>query len=153
MALQFPRRNPSILSFSTHSNLAKSISTSNIAGLDDVPLKGLKFLSQSTDNLHQGSKVNASTESLTDEGTEMMDSQLMGEFECEVKELEADSWSATVDKKFLKLHKKDEVKRQDVIYELYQTELHHVRTLRIMSEVYYKGLQKELQLDTHTLDK
>ena len=46
----------------------------------------------------------------------MMDSQLMGEFECDVKELEADSWSATVDKKFLKLHKKDEVKRQDVIY-------------------------------------
>ena len=37
--------------------------------LDDVPLKGLKFLSQSTDSLHQGSKVNASTESLTDEGS------------------------------------------------------------------------------------
>ncbi|XP_059917149.1 A-kinase anchor protein 13 isoform X1 [Gadus macrocephalus] len=149
----FPRRNPNILSFNTHSNLSKSISTSNIAGLDDVSLKGQKHLSRSTDNLHQGSKVNASTESLTDEGTEMMDSQLMGEFECDVKELEADSWSATVDKKFLKLHKKDEVKRQDVIYELFQTELHHVRTLRIMSEVYYKGLQKELQLDTQTLEK
>lgn len=37
--------------------------------------------------------------------------------------------------------------------ELYQTEFHHVRTLKIMSEVYYKGIQKELQLDTHTLDK
>uniref|UniRef100_A0A8C4ZB99 A-kinase anchor protein 13 n=1 Tax=Gadus morhua TaxID=8049 RepID=A0A8C4ZB99_GADMO len=121
--------------------------------LDEGSLKGQKHLSRSTDNLHQGSKVNASTESLTDEGTEMMDSQLMGEFECDVKELEADSWSATVDKKFLKLHKKDEVKRQDVIYELFQTELHHVRTLRIMSEVYYKGLQKELQLDTQTLEK
>ncbi|XP_034541586.1 A-kinase anchor protein 13 [Notolabrus celidotus] len=147
----FPRRHPSI--FNAHSNLSKSISTSNIAGLDDVPLKGLKFLSQSTDSLHQGSKVNASTESLTDEGTEMMDSQLMGEFECDVKDLEADSWSGTVDKKFLKALKKDEIKRQDVIYELYQTEFHHVRTLRIMSEVYYKGLQKELQLDTLTLDK
>uniref|UniRef100_UPI0037E78F37 A-kinase anchor protein 13-like isoform X2 n=1 Tax=Semicossyphus pulcher TaxID=241346 RepID=UPI0037E78F37 len=147
----FPRRHPSI--FNTHSNLSKSISTSNIAGLDEVPLKGLKFLSQSTDSLHQGSKVNASTESLTDEGTEMMDSQLMGEFEYDVKDLEADSWSGTVDKKFLKALKKDEIKRQDVIYELYQTEFHHVRTLRIMSEVYYKGLQKELQLDTLTLDK
>ncbi|XP_051239077.1 A-kinase anchor protein 13 isoform X3 [Dicentrarchus labrax] len=147
----FPRRHPSI--FNPHSNLAKSISTSNIAGLDDVPLRGLKFLSQSTDSLHQGTKVNASTESLTDEGTEMMDSQLMGEFEFDVKDLEADSWSGTVDKKFLKALKKDEIKRQDVIYELYQTEFHHVRTLKIMSEVYYKGLQKELQLDTHTLDK
>lgn len=28
-----------------------------------------------------------------------------------------------------------------------------MRTLKIMSEVYYKGLQKELQLDTQTLDK
>lgn len=46
----------------------------------------------------------------------MMDSQLMGEFECDVKDLEADSWSGTVDKKFLKALKKDEIKRQDVIY-------------------------------------
>uniref|UniRef100_A0A8C9YP40 DH domain-containing protein n=1 Tax=Sander lucioperca TaxID=283035 RepID=A0A8C9YP40_SANLU len=38
-----------------------------------------------------------------------------------------------------------EIKKQDVIYELYQTEFHHVRTLKIMSDVYYKGLQKELQ--------
>ncbi|KAM7413850.1 hypothetical protein PAMA_018915 [Pampus argenteus] len=151
LPVAFPWRHTSI--FSSHSNLAKSISTSNIAGLDDVPLKGLKSLSQSTDSLHQGSKVNASTESLTDEGTEMMDSQLMGEFEYDVKDLEADSWSCTVDKKFLKTLKKDEIKRQDIIYELYQTEFHHVRTLKIMSEVYYKGIQKELQLDSHTLDK
>ncbi|XP_068578877.1 A-kinase anchor protein 13-like isoform X4 [Cebidichthys violaceus] len=147
----FPRRHHSL--FPPHSNLAKSISTSNIAGLDEMSLKGLKILSQSTDSLHKGSKVNASTESLTDEGTEMMDSQLMGEFECDTKDLEADSWSGTMDKKFLKTLKKDEIKKQDVIYELYQTEFHHVRTLKIMSEVYYKGLQKELQLDTHTLDK
>ncbi|XP_055011082.1 A-kinase anchor protein 13-like isoform X1 [Boleophthalmus pectinirostris] len=146
-----PKRTPSI--FSTHGNLSKSISTSNIAGLDDVTLKGLKFRSQSTDSLNQNSAVNASTESLTDEGTEMMDNQLMGEFESDIKELEADSWSSTVDKKFLKTLKKDEIKRQDVIYELYQTEFHHVRTLRIMSEVYYKGIQKELQLDLHTLEK
>uniref|UniRef100_A0A3Q1EVS2 DH domain-containing protein n=1 Tax=Acanthochromis polyacanthus TaxID=80966 RepID=A0A3Q1EVS2_9TELE len=86
-------------------------------------------------------------------GTEMTDSQLMGEFECDIKDLEADSWSGTVDKKFLKALKKDEIKRQDIIYELYQTEVHHVRTLKIMSEVYFKGLQKELQLDIQTLDK
>ncbi|XP_077953992.1 uncharacterized protein LOC120808992 isoform X6 [Gasterosteus aculeatus] len=151
LPLSFPRRHPGL--FNPHSNLAKSISTSNIAGLDEVSLKGLKFLSQSTDSLHKGGKVNASTESLTDEGTEMMDSQLMGEFECDTKDLEADSWSGTMEKKFLKLLKKDEIKKQDVIYELYQTEFHHVRTLKIMSEVYYKGLQKELQLDPQTLDK
>lgn len=46
----------------------------------------------------------------------MMDNQLMGEFEADTKELEADSWSFTVDKKFLKPLKKDVIKRQDVIY-------------------------------------
>uniref|UniRef100_A0A673WPP5 A-kinase anchoring protein 13 n=1 Tax=Salmo trutta TaxID=8032 RepID=A0A673WPP5_SALTR len=86
-------------------------------------------------------------------GTEMMDSQLMGEFEAESKDLEADSWTFTVDKKYVKGLKKEVVKRQDVIYELVQTEMHHVRTLRIMSEVYSKGLQKELQLEALTVER
>lgn len=34
-----------------------------------------------------------------------------------------------------------------------QTEMHHIRTLRIMSEVYSKGLQKELQMDVPTVEK
>lgn len=34
-----------------------------------------------------------------------------------------------------------------------QTEIHHIRTLRIMSEVYSKGLQKELQLELQTVEK
>lgn len=49
-------------------------------------------------------------------GTEMVDSRLMGDFEADVKELEADSWSVTIDKKYLKQLKKDIIKRQDVIY-------------------------------------
>ncbi|KAM6972967.1 A-kinase anchor protein 13, partial [Aplochiton taeniatus] len=153
VAMAIPRRKPSIHLY--HSNLAKSMSISNIAGplVDDGPATLRKYLSQSTDSLNQNAKVNASTESLTDEGTDMMDSQLMGEFESEVRQLEADSWSFITDKKFVKLQKKEVVKRQDVIYELYQTEMHHVRTLRIMSEVYSKGLQKELQLDPPTLEK
>ncbi|KAL0968061.1 hypothetical protein UPYG_G00261800 [Umbra pygmaea] len=148
------RRSTSIRSFNS-SNLSKSISISNIAGplMDEIPLKGLRYLSQSTDSLHKTSKVNESTESLTDEGTEMMDSQLMGEFEAESKDLEAESWTFTVDKKYVKGLKKEVVKRQDVIYELLQTEMHHVRTLKIMSEVYSKGLQMEVQLETQTLDK
>ncbi|XP_041746088.1 A-kinase anchor protein 13 isoform X2 [Coregonus clupeaformis] len=154
VAAVVPRRNPSILPFNK-SNLSKSISISNIAGplMDEMPLKGLKYLSQSTDSLHKTSKVNESTESLTDEGTEMMDSQLMGEFEAESKDLEADSWTFTVDKKYVKGLKKEVVKRQDVIYELVQTEMHHVRTLRIMSEVYSKSLQKELQLEALTVER
>ncbi|XP_057185247.1 A-kinase anchor protein 13 isoform X2 [Triplophysa rosa] len=149
-----PRKGPSsIMSFNSIP-LSKSMSINNIAGqMEDPPLKSLKFLSQSTDSLHKTSKVTESTESLTDEGTEMMDNHLMGEFEADVKDLEADSWSFMMDKKYLKQLKKDVIKRQDVIYELIQTEMHHVRTLKIMADVYSKGLQREVQLEVQTVEK
>uniref|UniRef100_A0A7N6BKB5 Uncharacterized protein n=1 Tax=Anabas testudineus TaxID=64144 RepID=A0A7N6BKB5_ANATE len=69
------------------------------------------------------------------------------------KELEADSWSLGVEPHYLQQLDRELVKRQDVIYELMQTEMHHIRTLRIMSEVYSKGLQKELQLEQQTVEK
>ncbi|XP_056134197.1 A-kinase anchor protein 13 isoform X2 [Lampris incognitus] len=148
------RRHTSIIALHGN-NLSKSLSISNIAGpvFDDISIKGLRYLSQSTDSLNRTNQVTESMESLTDEGTEMMDGQLMGEFEAEVKELEADSWSFTVDQKYLGQLEKDLVKKQDVIYELMQTEMHHVRTLRIMSEVYSKGLQKEVQLEGQTVER
>ncbi|XP_051755326.1 A-kinase anchor protein 13 isoform X5 [Ctenopharyngodon idella] len=145
------RRPTSIMPFHS-SNLSKSMSINNITMFDDMPLRGMRYLSQSTDSLHKPNKVTASTESL-DEGTEMIDSRLMGEFEADVKELEADSWSITVDKKCLKQLKKDIIKRQDVIYELIQTEMHHLRTLRIMSDVYSKGLLTDLQLEVQMAEK
>ena len=46
----------------------------------------------------------------------MNEGQLMGDFESDSKQLEAESWSRTVDSKFLKQQKKDVVKRQEVIY-------------------------------------
>ncbi|XP_031668518.1 A-kinase anchor protein 13-like isoform X2 [Oncorhynchus kisutch] len=149
------RRHTSIIPF-PGSNLSKSISISNIAGhqvFDDMPIKGLRYLSHSTDSLCKTNLVNESTESFTDEGIEMIDSQLMGEFEEDLKELEADSWSNVMDSNFLKHLKKDVIKRQEVIYELMQTEMHHVRTLLIMMEVYSKGLVKELQLEPQTVDR
>uniref|UniRef100_A0A672FVP9 Si:dkey-172h23.2 n=1 Tax=Salarias fasciatus TaxID=181472 RepID=A0A672FVP9_SALFA len=86
-------------------------------------------------------------------GTEMMDGQLMGEFEADSKEMEADSWSLGVEQQYLQQLDRELVKRQDVIYELMQTEMHHIRTLRIMSEVYSKGLQKEVQLEQQTVER
>ncbi|XP_041844776.1 A-kinase anchor protein 13 isoform X3 [Melanotaenia boesemani] len=148
------RRHTSIMAFHGN-NLSKSLSISNIAGpvLDEMPIKGLRYLSQSTDSLNRTNQVTESMESLTDEGTEMMDGQLMGEFEAEAKDLEADSWSLGVEQQYLQQLDKELVKRQDVIYELMQTEMHHIRTLRIMSEVYSKGLQKEVQLELQTVEK
>ncbi|XP_067351168.1 A-kinase anchor protein 13 isoform X2 [Channa argus] len=154
LTLPSSRRHTSIMTFHGN-NLSKSISISNIAGpvFEDMPIKGLRYLSQSTDSLNRTHQVTESMESLTDEGTEMMDGQLMGEFESEAKELEADSWSLGVEPQHLQQLDKELVKRQDVIYELMQTEMHHIRTLRIMSEVYSKGLQKELLLEQHTVEK
>uniref|UniRef100_H3D2Y5 Uncharacterized protein n=1 Tax=Tetraodon nigroviridis TaxID=99883 RepID=H3D2Y5_TETNG len=154
LTLPSSRRHTSLMAFHGNS-LSKSLSISNIAGpmFDEIPIKSLRHLSQSTDSLNRSNQVTESMESLTDEGTEMMDGQLMGEFEAEAKELEADSWSLGVEQQYLQQLDRELVKRQDVIYELMQTEMHHIRTLRIMSEVYSKGLQKELQLELQTVEK
>uniref|UniRef100_A0A096LW12 Phorbol-ester/DAG-type domain-containing protein n=1 Tax=Poecilia formosa TaxID=48698 RepID=A0A096LW12_POEFO len=62
------RRHTSIMTFPGN-NLSKSLSISNIAGpFDDMPIKGLRYLSQSTDSLNRTNQVTESMESLTDEG-------------------------------------------------------------------------------------
>lgn len=87
-----------------------------------------------------------SMESLNDEG-ECYVSSLLEDLDCEGPEFEADSWSMAVDSSYLQTHRKDVIKRQDVIYELIQTELHHVRTLRIMDCVFRRGMLEEVQLE------
>ncbi|XP_006541317.1 A-kinase anchor protein 13 isoform X12 [Mus musculus] len=138
-------------------SLSKSVSIQNITGVgnDENMSNTWKFLSHSTDSLNKICKVNESTESLTDEGvgTDMNEGQLMGDFESDSKQLEAESWSRTVDSKFLKQQKKDVVKRQEVIYELMQTELHHIRTLKIMSDVYSRGMMTDLLFEQQMVEK
>ncbi|XP_053437708.1 A-kinase anchor protein 13 isoform X3 [Nycticebus coucang] len=138
-------------------SLSKSVSIQNITGVgsDENMSNTWKFLSHSTDSLNKISKVNESTESLTDEGvgTDMNEGQLMGDFEIDSKQLEAESWSRIVDSKFLKQQKKDVVKRQEVIYELMQTEFHHLRTLKIMSDVYSRGMMTDLLFEQQMVEK
>ncbi|XP_063508932.1 A-kinase anchor protein 13 isoform X21 [Pongo pygmaeus] len=137
-------------------SLSKSVSIQNITGVgnDENMSNTWKFLSHSTDSLNKISKVNESTESLTDEvGTDMNEGQLLGDFEIDSKQLEAESWSRIIDSKFLKQQKKDVVKRQEVIYELMQTELHHVRTLKIMSDVYSRGMMIDLLFEQQMVEK
>ncbi|XP_073714549.1 rho guanine nucleotide exchange factor 2 isoform X2 [Misgurnus anguillicaudatus] len=127
--------------------LSKSVSTNNIAGTlnDDSPLGLRRILSQSTDSLNFRSRT-MSMESLNDEGEGYFNS-LLEELEYEGREFEADSWSMAVDSAYLQTHRKDVIKRQDVIYELIQTEIHHVRTLRIMEGVFRRGMLEEVQLE------
>ncbi|KAM8987302.1 LOW QUALITY PROTEIN: rho guanine nucleotide exchange factor 2-like [Ara ararauna] len=128
-------------------SLSKSVSTTNISGTfnDESPLGIRRILSQSTDSLNM-CKRTLSVE-LIDEGPDVILNQLMSDFETDGKDFEADSWSLAVDNSYLQQHKMDVMKRQDVIYELIQTEIHHVRTLKIMGAVFRKAMLEELQLD------
>ncbi|NXS92336.1 ARG28 factor, partial [Jacana jacana] len=71
----------------------------------------------------------------------------------DAQEFEAESWTLVVDPAFCSKQEKDVIKRQDVIFELMQTEVHHIHTLFIMSEIFRKGMKEELQLDHGTVDK
>uniref|UniRef100_A0A3B1K1B0 Rho/Rac guanine nucleotide exchange factor 18 n=1 Tax=Astyanax mexicanus TaxID=7994 RepID=A0A3B1K1B0_ASTMX len=79
-------------------------------------------------------------------------SNVRQELEGMAQDFEVESWSLAVEQQFLKKHSKDMIKRQDIIYELIQTEMHHVRTLKIMLRVYVHELRETLQLDERRLD-
>ncbi|KAF3692512.1 Rho guanine nucleotide exchange factor 2 Guanine nucleotide exchange factor H1 [Channa argus] len=133
-------------------SLAKSVSTNNIAGgmEDSTGLK--RILSQSTESLNFRNRT-LSMESLTDDG-EWWWSPLLEELQVDGSCIQADSWSLAVEPHFLQTLHKDLIKQQDVIYELIQTEFHHVRTLRIMEGVYRRGMLEEVMLEAgvvHTM--
>uniref|UniRef100_A0A8C7JLI7 Rho guanine nucleotide exchange factor 28 n=1 Tax=Oncorhynchus kisutch TaxID=8019 RepID=A0A8C7JLI7_ONCKI len=80
-------------------------------------------------------------------GEDCVDTGLHSDLAADALDYEAESWSLTVEHKFCKKQDKRVVKRQDVIYELMQTEMHHLQTLCIMAEVFRRGMREEVQLD------
>ncbi|XP_076995586.1 rho guanine nucleotide exchange factor 28 isoform X2 [Tamandua tetradactyla] len=84
---------------------------------------------------------------------DVVDSSLWSDLSGDAQEFEAESWSLVVEPSFCSRQEKDVIKRQDVIFELMQTEMHHIQTLVIMSEVFRKGMKEELQLDHATVDR
>ncbi|EPY86283.1 Rho-specific guanine nucleotide exchange factor p114-like protein [Camelus ferus] len=78
---------------------------------------------------------------------------LRSEIESDAHEFEAESWSLSVDAAYAKKQKREVVKRQDVLYELMQTEAHHVRTLKIMLKVYSRALREELQFSPKAIGR
>uniref|UniRef100_A0A672H2Q8 Rho/Rac guanine nucleotide exchange factor 2 n=1 Tax=Salarias fasciatus TaxID=181472 RepID=A0A672H2Q8_SALFA len=128
-------------------SLSKSVSTNNIAGTlsEDSPLGLRRILSQSTDSLSFRNRA-MSVESLNDDG-DLYYTSVLEDLELEGQDFKADSWSMAVDSSYLQTHRKNVIKRQDVIYELIQTELHHMRTLHIMDRVFRQGMLEELQME------
>uniref|UniRef100_A0A3Q3EHV6 Rho/rac guanine nucleotide exchange factor (GEF) 18b n=1 Tax=Labrus bergylta TaxID=56723 RepID=A0A3Q3EHV6_9LABR len=103
---------------------------------------------------HRSKRCNEDTISLALSTTEsiIVEDALRADLECDAQDLEAESWSLAVDQQYIKKHSKEMVKRQDVIYELMQTEMHHVRTLKIMLRVYFRELKENLQMDSGRLE-
>ncbi|XP_060949060.1 rho guanine nucleotide exchange factor 1a [Limanda limanda] len=132
-------------------SLSKSVSTNNISGtfIDGSPLGLRRILSQSTDSLSFRTRA-MSVESLNDDG-DIYYNSVLEELEMEGQDFKADSWSMAVDSRYLQTHRKNVIKRQDVIYEFIQTELHHMRTLHIMERVFQQGMLEELQLEPCTV--
>ncbi|KAJ8011512.1 hypothetical protein DPEC_G00058990 [Dallia pectoralis] len=80
-------------------------------------------------------------------------SVLLADLEADAHDLDKQSWSVSVDQQYLKSLTKDSVKRQDVIYELIQTEAHHVRNLKLLISVYRYELRNNLQMDEPRLER
>ncbi|XP_054982071.1 rho guanine nucleotide exchange factor 18 isoform X1 [Sorex araneus] len=108
--------------------------------MDETDALFLKFKPVADDSL---SLTSSNTDSVFVE--DPYTASLRSELEADTHEFEAESWSLSVDPAYAKKQKKEVVKRQDVLYELMQTEAHHVRTLKILLRVYGRALREELQ--------
>ncbi|KAI4883516.1 hypothetical protein NFI96_023254 [Prochilodus magdalenae] len=104
-----------------------------------------------SEELLQTVESSTSTESSLVEDT--VDAPLQNELEADAQDLEAESWSLAVEPQFCQRQDKRTIKRQDVIYELMQTELHHLQTLTVMSEVFRRGMRDEVGLDSDTIGR
>ncbi|XP_036452492.1 rho guanine nucleotide exchange factor 18a [Colossoma macropomum] len=79
-------------------------------------------------------------------------SALREDLEADARDFESPTWTLTVDQQYVKAFTK-EAKRQDVIHELIQTEINHMRTLRVMSGVYFREVRDSLPKDEVQLDR
>ncbi|KAG9488087.1 hypothetical protein GDO78_007732 [Eleutherodactylus coqui] len=135
-----------------------------VSGIDSLLLYRRSDQSLESDGDTSGSRSRSQSEELLQSmGTspsmdafpieDVVDSALWTDFSSDVLEFEAESWSSVVESSFCHKQEKNVIKRQDVIFELMQTELHHIQTLCVMSEIFRKGMKEELQLDHSTVDK
>ncbi|KAB5522559.1 hypothetical protein PHYPO_G00160970 [Pangasianodon hypophthalmus] len=104
-----------------------------------------------SEELLQTMESSTSTDSSLVEDT--VDAPLQNSFGMDALYLEAESWSLAVEPQFCQKQEKRTIKRQDVIYELMHTELHHLQTLTIMAEVFRRGMREEVGLDAEAIGR
>uniref|UniRef100_UPI00358F568E rho guanine nucleotide exchange factor 28-like n=1 Tax=Myxine glutinosa TaxID=7769 RepID=UPI00358F568E len=71
----------------------------------------------------------------------------------ELEGFEEASWSSTVSASFFQQQENSQVKRQDIIYELMQTEMHHVHTLHVMGDIFADGICNLPGFDEGTVER
>ncbi|KAF7703119.1 hypothetical protein HF521_022126 [Silurus meridionalis] len=131
---------------STTHSISHTSSSSSITGeMDEVDAFRIKRHTDDTISIAPSTAESAIVE-------DAYYSSVRAELDSMAQDYEVESWSLAVDQHFLKKHSKEVIKRQDVIYELIQTEMHHVRTLKIMMKVYVCELRETLQLEERRLD-
>ncbi|XP_059575615.1 rho guanine nucleotide exchange factor 18 isoform X1 [Alligator mississippiensis] len=121
----------------------------NTGEMDEGDSGFLKFRQTSSDDVVSLASSTADSIFLED----AVSLSLRNEIETDAREFEAESWSVAVEQSYARKQRKEVIKRQDVIYELMQTEMHHVRTLKIMLKVYSKALREELQFTNIAVNK
>ncbi|RVE67938.1 hypothetical protein OJAV_G00086780 [Oryzias javanicus] len=133
-----------------HFSKSLSMSLDSSRGLSDVAEADSEgsmaaFLSSSLSE--EGSQVTSPSTDLPISTQDTVDAPVLSELSADQLGLDAESWSLAVTPDFCRKLDRRTIKRQDVIYELMQTELHHIQTLTVMSEVFRRGMLEELQLD------
>ncbi|XP_052793187.1 rho guanine nucleotide exchange factor 28-like isoform X4 [Mya arenaria] len=87
-----------------------------------------------------------STESLDELDSATMSESRVNEELLALDVVEPETWSETADKKLLKkLHSKD-IKRQDTIWELIQTEKQYCKRLKALKYIFREGMVRELRM-------
>ncbi|XP_067017115.1 rho guanine nucleotide exchange factor 28-like isoform X1 [Acropora muricata] len=119
-----------------------------------LPLRSRSFTMDEENKESRKDKTNFSPDVSGDDEDDFegeIDLESQGDPELEIKE-EPEAWSVTVDKKITKEMTAKDIKRQDVIHELIQTEVHHVRTLKVMHKIFYMGMLNNLGMAQETVD-
>ncbi|XP_065672790.1 A-kinase anchor protein 13 isoform X2 [Hydra vulgaris] len=119
----------------------------NIENTNDIP----SILSQ---NLSRSRSPSESDESSIHDDTDFNASSCQEnayDSDLDAKD-EPETWSELVDKKVQRKMQAKDIKRQDVIYELIQTEAVYVRVLYIMRKIYAHGMTEVLRMDHSVVD-
>ncbi|XP_060070706.1 A-kinase anchor protein 13-like [Ylistrum balloti] len=126
----------------------RSLPTSSKPISEDVdPFLGQESGSNITDTISESLESLDDTDAPSEVNDNYDDELLMLRYD------EAETWSGSIDRKIIKKMSHKDIKRQDTIWELIQTERHHCRRLKILQRVYSHTILDELHMPQEVVDR